>query len=128
MNREDVYEITKELDNVFYYSNGTLMPNNKNYEEIIITDDTIYTIENDAVRENKDKTKIDELWKIITVYTGAIIELSEKNRGLEHSKATFNDEITLKMNDKYYKVSNMVDDEQTNRLYKNIVDKIVSNL
>ena len=124
----NIREIINNSDYVFAYTKGTLMPDKKDHKEIVFTEDAIYTINNEDVKVNNDKEKIDELWKIINVYTGVIVECSEKTKNLSHIKDSSKDEIYLKMKDKSYLFSNKVNDEKINNIYKDIVDKVLSNL
>ena len=127
-NLENIQEIINNSDYVFTYTYGTFMSNNKDYKRVIVTEDSIFTIDNDNVNVENNKDKADKVWQVITVLTGAIIECSEKSKELSHIKDSSKDEITLKMKDKNYLFSNKVNDEQLNNIYKNIVDKILSNL
>ncbi len=123
---ENIEEKVKNAKYVFSYYKGNLLKENEGIN-IIIADDLIYKRINGNVEYYIDERISKEVFNHINLYLEIIIELSEKEEGIQYykDKDFSRDQIILDIKDKSYTISRKVDNEEISKFYDKIISEIL---
>lgn len=110
------------------YSKGISLPKNSNFISITIADDTIYKNINGEKKTEINSELTDKIWKLLNSRLETIIELSNKEKTLEHYKSSSKDQISIKIIDKHYLLTGKVADDDIKNFYNKIISEILNIL
>lgn len=111
---------------VYNHSRGSLLPSNKNFNEIVVTDDFIYKKLNGKSSFIKDPSMVKKVQELLSEKVESIKKYSELEKQLGHERNNFKDKITIKINDNLYSINKSVNSTEEVDFFSRIVTDVLS--
>ena len=121
-------ENIENAQRILRYSKSTLLPTHPDFTTITIADDTIYKNINGEDTSEVNLEVTDKIWDLINSNIDTIRELSDKEKNLDHFKDSHKDQISIRIMNQQYLLTNKVADEEIINFYTKITEEILKML